>query len=120
MSAKNVFLACAAPALVMLEEEEQENKCRYWVHLVIANREQLGQFWAMYGDLRVHEEKLFEYTPVSVKSFDEFLELLSAHLFSEQYSAGGKAHHHTEVLDNHWPVCTFLSWLENLQRYIHT
>lgn len=69
----NGFLACAAAALLILEEEEQEKKRRYWVHPIIANREQRGQFWAMYSDLRVHEEKFFEYMRMSVKRWVHLL-----------------------------------------------
>lgn len=30
---------------------------RYWIHLVISNREKRDQLWVMYSDLHAHEEK---------------------------------------------------------------
>ncbi|XP_040278279.1 protein ALP1-like [Bufo bufo] len=53
---------------------------RFWVHPVIANRQERGQFWALYVNLRAHEDKFFDYTRMSIHSFDELLVLLSPHL----------------------------------------
>lgn len=39
---------------------------RYWVHPVIANREDRGQFKMIYNDLRQHKENFFNYTCMSV------------------------------------------------------
>lgn len=39
---------------------------RYWVHPIISNREQRGQFSVLYNDLRQHEEKFFNYSRMSV------------------------------------------------------
>lgn len=39
---------------------------RYWVHPIIQNREERGQFRILYNDLRQHEEKFFNYSRMSV------------------------------------------------------
>lgn len=64
--------ALVTMALVLEEEEEEQRRRqrrqrRYWVHPVIANRQQRGQFWVLYNDLRAHEEKFFEYTRMSMR-----------------------------------------------------
>lgn len=65
------FLAVATvtPAVLLEEEaeEEQRRKHRFWVHPVIANREQRGQFYSIYNELRAHEDKFMDYTRMSIK-----------------------------------------------------
>ncbi|XP_040278166.1 uncharacterized protein LOC120993762 [Bufo bufo] len=58
----------------------RDSRRRFWVHPVIANRQERGQFWALYANLRGHEDKFFDYTRMSIHSFDELLVLLSPHL----------------------------------------
>ncbi|PIO23178.1 hypothetical protein AB205_0203050, partial [Aquarana catesbeiana] len=53
---------------------------RYWVHPIVQNREERGQFRILYNDLRQHEEKFFNYSRMSVNSFDELLRLLGTRL----------------------------------------
>lgn len=55
MSAKCCFVACAAAAALLLGEEERRKRPRYWVHTIIANREQHSQLWVMYNDLCMNE-----------------------------------------------------------------
>ncbi|PIO27983.1 hypothetical protein AB205_0187480, partial [Aquarana catesbeiana] len=76
-----VILAAVA---AYLDEEEEDNqrrrKHRFWIHPIIAQREVRGQFGVLYNDLRAHEDKFFNYTRMSIRSFDELLALLSSHL----------------------------------------
>ncbi|PIO13041.1 hypothetical protein AB205_0216580 [Aquarana catesbeiana] len=53
---------------------------RYWIHPIIANRDNRGQFWAMYENLCVFEDKFFNYTRMLIASFDELLCLVYIHL----------------------------------------
>ncbi|XP_073474037.1 uncharacterized protein [Aquarana catesbeiana] len=53
---------------------------RYWVHPIIQNREERRQFKILYNDLLQHEEKFFNYSQMSVNSFDELLRLLGTRL----------------------------------------
>ncbi|XP_077307128.1 uncharacterized protein LOC143926991 [Lithobates pipiens] len=58
------------------EEDKQRRRHRFWIHPVIAQREGRGQFWVPYNDLHAHEDKFFNYTQMSIRSFDELLALL--------------------------------------------
>ncbi|PIO15785.1 hypothetical protein AB205_0045060, partial [Aquarana catesbeiana] len=75
-----IMVAVAA----LIDEEEEDNqrrrRHRFWIHPVIAQREGRGQFGVLYNDLRAHEDKFFNYTQMSIRSFDELLALLSSHL----------------------------------------
>ncbi|PIN88241.1 hypothetical protein AB205_0042280 [Aquarana catesbeiana] len=74
------FVAAATVTSYFLHERERRKKRarRYWIHPVIADREERGQFWVMY--LRDHEYAFLDYTRMSIKSFDELLGLLSSQL----------------------------------------
>ncbi|PIO13369.1 hypothetical protein AB205_0019250 [Aquarana catesbeiana] len=76
------FVAAATVMSYFLHERERTKKRarRYWIHPVIADREERGQFWVMYSDLRDHEDKFLDYTRMSIKSFDVLLGLLSCRL----------------------------------------
>ncbi|PIN98044.1 hypothetical protein AB205_0157060 [Aquarana catesbeiana] len=72
-----------AAVAALIDEEEEENRSRrrhrFWIHPVIAQREGRSQFWVIYNDLRAHEDKLFNYTQISIGRFDALLALLSSH-----------------------------------------
>ncbi|PIO32461.1 hypothetical protein AB205_0197140, partial [Aquarana catesbeiana] len=76
-----VILAAIA---AFIDKEEEDNRRRrrhrFWIHPIIAQREVRGQFGVLYNDLRAHEDKFFNYTRMSIRSFDELLALLSSHL----------------------------------------
>ncbi|PIO22830.1 hypothetical protein AB205_0168120, partial [Aquarana catesbeiana] len=76
-----VILAAVA---ALIDEEEEDNwrrrRHRFWIHPIVAQREVRGQFGALYNDLHAHEDKFFNYTRMSIRSFDELLALLSSHL----------------------------------------
>ena len=59
----------AATAAILLEVERRRRRSRrrrYWVHPIIANRDERGQFIILYEDLRGHEDKFFNYTRMSI------------------------------------------------------
>ncbi|XP_040199369.1 protein ANTAGONIST OF LIKE HETEROCHROMATIN PROTEIN 1-like [Rana temporaria] len=68
----------AATAAILMEVERRRRRSRrrrYWVHPILANRDERGQFIILYEDLRGHEDKFFNYTRMSITSFDELLGL---------------------------------------------
>ncbi|PIO25947.1 hypothetical protein AB205_0050210 [Aquarana catesbeiana] len=73
-----------AAVAALIDEEEEDNrrrrKHRFWIYLIIAQRRGRGQFGILYNDLRAYEDKFFNYTPMSIRSFDELLAFLSSHL----------------------------------------
>lgn len=60
-----------AAVAALIDEEEEDNRRRrrhrFWVHPIITQREERGQFWTLYEDLRAHEDKFFNYTRMSIK-----------------------------------------------------
>ncbi|XP_040187323.1 protein ALP1-like [Rana temporaria] len=76
-----MMAAVTATSYMLYQGQRRRKRARrYWIHPVIAGREETGQFWVLYKDLREHEEKFLDYTRMSMKSFDELLELLSGRL----------------------------------------
>lgn len=58
-----LVMAAVATAAALIEREENRRMTRrYWVHPVVANREEHGQFRVIYHELCTHEEKYFNYT----------------------------------------------------------
>lgn len=51
----------------------------YGIHPYISKRKKLGNFYTVYMDLLEHEDKLFIYFRMSIKSFDELQECLKIH-----------------------------------------
>ncbi|PIO27718.1 hypothetical protein AB205_0071170, partial [Aquarana catesbeiana] len=78
----------AVAALINEKEEanRRSRRHRFWIHPVITQRERRGQFWVLYNDFRAHEDKFFNYTRMSIRSFDELLALLSSHLEQQNTS----------------------------------
>ena len=64
-----LFMAAATASRYLLNERQRRRKRqrRFWIHPVIADREERGQFWVMYNDLRDHEEKFQDYTRMSIR-----------------------------------------------------
>ncbi|PIO28635.1 hypothetical protein AB205_0073260, partial [Aquarana catesbeiana] len=73
-----------AAVAALIDEEEVDNRRRrrhrFWIHPIITQSEGRGQFWVLNNDLGAHEEKFFNYTQMSIRSFDDLLALLSSHL----------------------------------------
>ncbi|XP_044133682.1 protein ALP1-like [Bufo gargarizans] len=79
-SRRRPFRAIVSAILLLRLRRRRESRRRFWVHPVIANRQERGQFWALYETLRAHEDKFWAYTRMSITSFDELLGLLGTHL----------------------------------------
>ena len=64
-----LFMAAATASQYLINERQRKRKRqrRFWIHPVIADREERGQFWVMYQDLRDHEDKFLDYTRMSIK-----------------------------------------------------
>lgn len=52
----------------------------FWTHPYNAKRKELGDFYIKFMDLRQHEDKIFIYFRMSIKSFDELHERLKNEL----------------------------------------
>ena len=50
-----------------------------WVHSINQRREEVGDFYTLFPELRNDEEKFFNYFRMSISSFDELHNLLENH-----------------------------------------
>lgn len=57
-----------------------KGKKKHWIHPLRAERPLKGYFVSFYGSLRDHDEEFFNYTRMSVKSFDELLVKIAPHI----------------------------------------
>ena len=51
--------------------KQRKKKRRFWVHPLLQDRSSKGIFCLLFNDLRKHEEKFFNFTRMSIASFDE-------------------------------------------------
>ncbi|XP_044133206.1 uncharacterized protein LOC122925927 [Bufo gargarizans] len=57
----------------MLEEEPERRRRRHWIHPIVAQRIQKGQFHTLYNDLRQDPFKFHNFCRMSMESFDHLL-----------------------------------------------
>ena len=55
---------------------KKKRRHRYWVHPLVCTRLETGQFYTLFYELRKDENEYFNYFRMSLKSFDELLNLL--------------------------------------------
>lgn len=65
-----------AVALWIQKKKKLKKKNKYWVHPLLQERRSKGLFNIFFSDLRQYEHKFFNYVRMSVKSFDEMLDVL--------------------------------------------
>lgn len=71
----------AVIALLLINKRKKKNTSkRYWVHPLLQERRTKGMFNLFYNDVRSHPRKFFNYTRMSVHSFDELLCLLKPYI----------------------------------------
>ncbi|XP_068089476.1 uncharacterized protein [Hyperolius riggenbachi] len=80
MSAAAVLAFVLIAIMAMRARRRQR---RYWVHPLLLERKEKGQFHILYADLRKHPEKLFAYVRMSPASFDDILNELTTDLQRE-------------------------------------
>ena len=66
------------PTLALLGKNISKKKRRHrcWVHPLLRTRLQTAQFYTLFYELRKDESKFLKYFRMSLKSFDELLNLL--------------------------------------------
>ncbi|CAH1979840.1 unnamed protein product [Acanthoscelides obtectus] len=72
MDAEEIALLCYMRRRKMKKEKKKK---KVWVHPFISDRNRSGIFFKLYDDLRKYPEKFFNYTRMSIASFDELLNL---------------------------------------------
>lgn len=63
-----------AITIYLLSRKKRRTKKRYWIHPMLVERHSKGLFQNYFKDLRNYPERFFNYTRMSVQSFDELLE----------------------------------------------
>lgn len=63
----------AIRAYLLLKELRRR---QFWIHPILLDRSQAGQFHTLYMKLREDGEKFFTYTRMTVPTFDKLLDLL--------------------------------------------
>ncbi|XP_063241738.1 uncharacterized protein LOC134541921 isoform X3 [Bacillus rossius redtenbacheri] len=71
---ERVSVVCLAESLGLLDKPR--NKRKYWVHPYNKERASSNRFRSFFEEVRKHEDKFFSYYRMSVKSFDELLEIV--------------------------------------------
>ncbi|XP_040195561.1 protein ALP1-like [Rana temporaria] len=64
--------------------ESRRRLRRYWVHPLTSQRLSIGYFALMFGELRTHGDKFYNYTRMSVESFDELLGLVRGRIIRQR------------------------------------
>ncbi|KAF2890722.1 hypothetical protein ILUMI_15451 [Ignelater luminosus] len=67
--------ACVVALLLRMKAKKRYKK-QYWVHPVISQRLMKGQFCKIHNDLRDHPNKFFQYYRMSMRSFDDLLQII--------------------------------------------
>jgi hypothetical protein len=63
-------------ALLRRRIYKKKRRHRYWVHPLVCTRLETGQFYTLFYELRKEENEFLKCFRVSLKSFDELLNLL--------------------------------------------
>lgn len=57
-------------------KRQKQRQRQYWVHPILRDKVTHGMFVTLYPKLREYEPKFFNYFRMSIKSFDDLLELI--------------------------------------------
>jgi hypothetical protein len=66
-------------AILVLKKNRKRHR-KHWIHPLNCKRLSMSQFHLLYGKLREHPDKFFNFYRMSVKSFDELISLVGDHL----------------------------------------
>jgi len=66
----------AVCALELKRRKKIKKKKKYWVHPLTSQRLLKGQFYKLHNELRSYPDKFFNFYRMSVKSFDNLLNLI--------------------------------------------
>ncbi|CAI6372417.1 unnamed protein product [Macrosiphum euphorbiae] len=62
------------------QKKDKKNKRRWWVHPLNLKRPREGQFQVTFMTLRQYPEEFFKYFRMSIKTFDELLNMIGRQL----------------------------------------
>lgn len=60
---------------VRRRNKKRRQQKKFWIHPFVADRRAKGLFHTLYNDLRNYGDKFFNYVRMSVRSFDELVEI---------------------------------------------
>ncbi|KAL4152994.1 hypothetical protein QTP88_000827 [Uroleucon formosanum] len=59
-----------------IRRQRQKKERKYWVHPILKTRLSFSLYITLYPKLRDHDVKFFNYFRMSIKSFDDLLEII--------------------------------------------
>lgn len=62
--------------LLLIRRRRRRKKRKLWVHPILETRNYNGEFNHLFSELRLDEEKFFNYFRMSISSFDELCNIL--------------------------------------------
>ena len=72
-------------ALAMMLLGNRNRVRTMWVHPINENREENGEFFNLYQDLRKYDDKFFQWYRMSIQQFDHVCQIVSPHI-QKQYT----------------------------------
>jgi len=67
-----------------MRRRREMRKRKYWVHPILKTRLSHSLYVTLYSKLREHEETFFNYFRMSIKSFDDLLEIIKDSLEADE------------------------------------
>lgn len=81
-----------------IRRRRQKEERKYWVHPILKTRLSSSQYITLYPKLKDHDEKFFNYFRMSIKSFDELLDLIKNELEANEQAVRSVFHHKKNLL----------------------
>ena len=72
----------AACVWLLNRRRNKQQQRQHWIHPILRDRLTHGMFITLYPSLREHDKKFFNYLRMSVKSFDDLLEIIKEDISS--------------------------------------
>lgn len=69
-----------------MRRRRQKEERKYWVHPILKTRLSSSHYITLYPKLRDHDETFFNYFRMSIKSFDDLLDLIKNELEANEQS----------------------------------
>jgi len=66
-----------------IRRQRQKRERKYWVHPILKTRLSFSLYITLYPKLREHDDKFFNYFRMSIKSFDDLLDIIKDDIADE-------------------------------------
>ncbi len=90
--------------IVLLNEERRRKRRRYWIHPIVARREEHGEFYRLVQELKMYHARFRGYFRMSVSEFEHLLQQLAPSLTKEHT-------HYRKPIDPEQRLAVCLRWV---------